>query len=171
MKYLVLMLLLCQVAMAQTTERFRNIEPNATDSYNNGSSVRRWLNTTTQTITAANSSFTGPMLNGYTAANITAGTPLTLNMATCAPVLAITNITSGNVILNMVNVTANQRLTIIEVSGKLGSTGNLTVNITGGTVNGFDNVTITNSSAISSGNPFDAFHFIATSNSTGFLAR
>lgn len=179
MKHLVwlLLLMLFASAEAQTITRTRTLEPNATNAYDVGTSVKVYRNGTISNITTANATvngtttFTGPVLSGRTTANITSGTPLTLSMDTCASVLAITNITGGNVIINMVNVTAGQICTIVDESGKLGSTGNVTVNVTGGTINGFDNVTITNSSAISSGNPFDAWFFHAVNSTTGFIAR
>jgi hypothetical protein len=125
----------------------------------------------TTTLTANATSFTGPMIYGRTTVNVSNGSPATLNMATCAPLVAITNITGGNVIINMVNVTAGQVVRIMDESGKLGGTGNATVNITGGTINGFDNVTLTNSSAVSSGNPFPTFFFHALTTTAGFIGK
>ncbi|MFI0608482.1 MAG: hypothetical protein ACH37Z_11435 [Anaerolineae bacterium] len=96
--------------------------------------------------------------------------------ATCATVIRITSL-SGNISVNITSPPAGKVMTIVDESGTVGINGNVTVNVTGGTINGVDNITLTNTSTV--GGKFDpttgtnvtSWKAFFPSTTTGFVYR
>lgn len=92
--------------------------------------------------------------------------------ATCSTVVAITDL-SGNITVSFNAPPAGVHHIIVDESGKLGIAGNVTVNVTSGTINGLNNITLTNTTATdgAGGSNVTAYRFHATSTTAGFLYR
>lgn len=109
----------------------------------------------------------GPVVLGREA--ISANATIT---ATCSTVVAITDL-SGNITVSFNAPPAGVHHIIVDESGKLGIAGNVTVNVTSGTVNGLNNITLTNTTDTdgAGGSNVTAYRFHATSTTAGFLYR
>lgn len=167
---LLLLLALMGAAEAQTTSRFRNIEPTAGNVYNNGSTGRPWGNLNTANATVANlTSTTSNTTNTITGGNIVSNSTvngtifypsLGVNWGT-AVAMASANITltsanstvtilstmSGNHTWTLPDVAtvAGRTFWLMNLSGTaLGSTGNVTVAATAGNINRINTYTVTN---------------------------
>lgn len=110
----------------------------------------------------------GPVILGRTTVNATN----TTIAATCSTIIAVTNMT-GNHTLTFSSPAAGTTFVIVDESGKLGSTGNFTVNVTSGTINGVNNITWTNTTSTdpATGSNVTALRFHAISTTAGYTYR
>lgn len=140
-----------------------------------GSGVANFTGLTTMNNATVNSTKTASLLGPVCLGTITV-TGNTTVTATCATVIRITSL-SGNISVNITSPPAGKVMTIVDESGTVGINGNVTVNVTGGTINGVDNITLTNTSTVggkfdpTTGTNITCWKAFFPSTTTGFVYR
>lgn len=156
---------------ATGTATFNALVGNSTGNFTGLVTTNNATVNTTKTLTVG-----GPLVLGTE--TITANTTVT---ATCATVYRVTDLPNGgNILVTFDTPPAGKTILLVDESGTLGNStsgGNITVNVTGGTINGLNNVTLTNATQVggvydpTTGTNVTAFRLHFPTTTSGFVYR